>query len=591
MSLNFKRNYPIILFLVIALAFFTFVIGNQRVIAYTVQSRNQQNEQVITRSNITNDRALLDDSVVHSIKVVMSDEDYNKMITTYQETGLKEYFQVDIIIDGVQINDVGIRLKGNASLRAALGGSGGMGGGNRNGGQGMFNNQQPPDNMGKPGNLNGEMPEVMSNDQVPAYGEMFEPQADAQMPTDRGMVGPQNNLQAPADGEMPGPGNNPQVPANGEMTELQNNPQGPAGGEMFAPQGNPQMPANDQDNTQQSGKERKIPFMIKFDEFVNGQTYQGYTALAIRTYGTSSDEALLAEPVTNEIARLVGLPATQTAYTGFQFNDDDETLYVISELVNEEYLSKYFENGDGVLYKAEIGSTLRYEGEDPSSYAKSFTQQTRVNDADLSPLIDFMRFLDQSDDETFENELPNYLDVDAFATYLAVNDLLVNTDSVIGMNNNFYLYYDDVNKQFTLLMWDTNESLGKVGGNVSYSIDFINTQGNSGGQGGGGRGMMGGGKGPGGGQNTLLTRFMANTTFKSLYEEKLESVYQQAFLSGMIATTIEHYSSLIHSVNSERNLVDIDAYDQAVEKTLTFINQRMEYLANTDLLGRITFQN
>ncbi len=574
MSLNFKRNYPIILFLVIALAFFTFVIGNQRVIAYTVQSKDQQNEQVVTRFDITNDTALLDDSVVHSIKVIMSDEDYNKMITTYQETGLKEYFQVDIVIDGVQVNDVGIRLKGNASLRSALGG---MGGGNRGGGQGMFNNQQQPDNnMEKTGNPNGEMPETQNNDQVPANGEMFDPQANAEIPTGRGMPDPQNNPQAPENGGMFAPPNNMQVPADGEM---------------FAPQGNPQIPAGDQDPAQQSGNERKIPFMIKFDKFVDGQTYQGQTAIAIRTYGTSSDEALLAEPVTNEIARSIGLPATQTAYTGFQFNDDNETLYVISELVNEEYLSRYFENANGVLYKAEIGSTLIYEGEDPSSYAKSFTQQTQVNDADLSPLIDFMRFLDQSDDETFENDLPDYFDVDAFATYLAVNDLLVNTDSIIGMNNNFYLYYDDVNKQFTLLMWDTNESLGRVGGNVSYPIDFTNTQQNIGGQGGGGRGMMGGDRGPGGGQNTLLTRFMANTSFKSLYEEKLQSVYQQAFLSGSITTTVEHYSSLIHSINSERNLVGIDAYDQAVEKTLTFINQRMEYLANTDLLGQITFQN
>ena len=119
---------------------------------------------------------------------------------------------------------------------------------------------------------------------------------------------------------------------------------------------------------------------------------------------------------------------------------DDETLYVISELVNDEYLTEYFENDNGVLYKAELGSTLSYEGEDPSSYAESFTQQTRVSDADLAPLIEFIRFINQADDETFANELPNYLDVDAFATYLAFNVLLVNTDSLIGMNNNYYSY-------------------------------------------------------------------------------------------------------------------------------------------------------
>ena len=35
-----------------------------------------------------------------------------------------------------------------------------------------------------------------------------------------------------------------------------------------------------------------------------------------------------------------------------------------------------------------------------------------------------------------EAKLPDWLDVDVFATYLALNNLLVNTDSMIGMNNN-----------------------------------------------------------------------------------------------------------------------------------------------------------
>ncbi|NTU56996.1 MAG: hypothetical protein HGA79_12165 [Anaerolineales bacterium] len=325
---------------------------------------------------------------------------------------------------------------------------------------------------------------------------------------------------------------------------------------------------------QQSTGEVKIPFMIKFDEYED-QTYQGLTAISIRTYGVSYDEALLHEPVTNTIARLAGIPATNTAYAGFRINDNEETLYVISELVNEEYLAKYFENADGILYKAEVGSTLSYEGEDPSSYTDSFTQQTRVNDADLAPLIAFMRFLDQSDDATFESELPDWLDVDSFATYLALNNLLVNTDSMIGMNNNYYLYYDEAEECFTLLMWDANESLSKLGGNTTFDLYFQNT--------GMGRGAAPGGMG--GGENILITRFMASDKFKALYEEKLRLVHQEAFVSGAMTGTVEKYSALVHSVNDERSLVDLTAYDQAVEKVESFINQRMEYLETTELLG------
>lgn len=536
MNINFRRNYPILLILVALVPVLVFALGDTRVIAYTTSPTETANVEGVDHANAVE---LFDDTVVHSVQVIMDDDDYDEMISTYQQTSLKEYFKADVIIDGVQINDVGIRLKGNASLRTALGGGMGGGGGNRPAGGDMPQNGQQPGGM----NQNGERPQPPSGTGAP-----------------------------------------PQRP---EANSEENAPSGePAEGGV-----NEQMPQRGFGMDSESG-EKKIPFMIKFDEYVDGQTYQGYTNLSIRNYGTSYNEAMLQEPLTNLVARLSGIPATKTAYTGFKINENKEALYVMSELVNENYLEEHFENADGVLYKAEVGSTLSYQGEDPSSYARSFTQQTRVNDADLAPLIEFMRFLDEADDATFEKELPNYLDVDSFATYLAVNAMLVNTDSILGMNNNYYLYYDVEAKKFTLLMWDANESFGKLGGSATYDLSLTNTQNgnrqqednsnapenNKGGPGGGGKGG-----GPGGGQNMLVTRFMANETFKALYEEKLQVVYGQAFTSGVMIETVKQYSGLIHSINKERRLVDLEAYDKAVENILNFIDQRTEYLKSTGM--------
>jgi spore coat protein CotH len=502
MNLNFRRHYPILILLVVLVSVLTFVLGDVRVIAYT--TRAEPTATAKDTYDFTNEVDLLDDTVVHSIRVIMSDADYNSMITTYQQTGLKEYFKADVIIDGVRIKDVGIRLKGNASLRTALGGGGG------------FNRPE-----------NGQQPEGFDPSNRPQPPQGFNP------------------------GEMPQRGENFQMPKAGQGQE-----RGGMGQQATADQ-------------------VKIPFMIKFDKYED-QTYQGLTAISIRNYGTSYDEALLQEPITNLAARLAGIPATETAYAGFRINDGEEKLYVVSELINASYLAKHFENADGILYKAELGSTLSYQGDDPSSYANSFTQQTRVNDADLAPLIRFMRFIDQADDATFENDLPKYLDLDSFATYLAVNALLVNTDSMIGMNNNYYLYYDESADQFTILMWDANESLGKLSGSATLDVSLTNTQ------------SMGGfgGRGMGGGQNALLKRFMENETFKALYEQKLREVYEKVYASGAMTEQVETYSELVNSVNEERKLVDITAYDAAVEKVKSFIRQRMEYLEMAELPNR-----
>lgn len=506
MSLTLRRHYPILIVLVTLMSTLLLILGDLRIIAYTTQEAETAST-IRELHDYTNEIDLFDDTVVHSIQVIMAQEDYDSMITTYQETGLKEYFQADVILDGVRISNVGIRLKGNASLSTAVGGGTGFGGfGRPDGG----NFSQGPDN--------GQMPEG------------FVPRERPQLPDG---FGP---------GEMPalGPGQS----MNGGLQ-------------------------------QGSTEEVKIPFMIKFDEYED-QTYQGRTAIAIRNYGISYDEALLHEPITNRVAQLSGIPATETAYAGFRLNDNEEELYVVAELVNEEYLAEYFENSNGVLYKAELGSSLNYKGEDPSAYSGSFTQQTRLNDADLAPLIDFMRFLKESDNTTFESELPDYLDVDTFATYLAVNALLVNTDSMIGMNNNYYLYYDDVAEKFTVLMWDANESLGKLRGSTSFDVSLTSMD----------QMGPGGGFGMRGGRNALIQRFIENATFRKLYEEKLREVYQIAFAGGSITEKVDQYSSLIHSINDERSLVEITSYDEAVEKVLRFIFQRVEYLRSTELLSQ-----
>jgi spore coat protein CotH len=375
--------------------------------------------------------------------------------------------------------------------------------------------------------------------------------------TDRAAPGAENSPGFPFE-QIPDPENLPQDPV-GQLPDNQNLPV-----PDFA-QGSSSLP---------DGK-TLIPLMIKFDNFVTGQTYQGYSLLAVRTYGTSYNEAKLQEPLTNTIFLEMGLPAVETAFAGVRLNGAEEQLYVISEVIDVTYIEKHFDQPNGILYKAELGSTLSYQGEDPSSYTSSFTQQTRKNDADLAPLIDFIRFLDEADDATFENELPIRFDVDSFATYLAINNLLVNTDSIAGMNNNYYLYYDDVSETFTLLMWDGNESFGKLnfGGQsaASYDIYFGDIQ------------NHGGGPGGRGGSNTLVTRFLANPTFKALYEQKLRLVYQEVFTSDSILQQVDKYTTLIRSANSQRPLVDLQAYNQAVDSLLDFVEQRIEYLGKIPL--------
>ena len=122
MSMHWKRNWWVVAVLLWFLVFTTLLFGNQRVIAYTSSSRVETDSQSIDGQDYENEIDLFDDRLVHHVQVKMDEADYQQMISAYQNMGEKEYFPADIIVDGVQVSEVGIRLKGNASLRTALGG-------------------------------------------------------------------------------------------------------------------------------------------------------------------------------------------------------------------------------------------------------------------------------------------------------------------------------------------------------------------------------------------------------------------------------------------------------------------------------------
>jgi spore coat protein CotH len=64
-----------------------------------------------------------DSSVLHDIAVEVDDAAVAAMIDTYQETGDKDWIEATVTIDGRTFEQVGLRLKGNSSLRGVADGA------------------------------------------------------------------------------------------------------------------------------------------------------------------------------------------------------------------------------------------------------------------------------------------------------------------------------------------------------------------------------------------------------------------------------------------------------------------------------------
>ncbi|MDT3316025.1 CotH kinase family protein [Microbacterium sp. KSW4-11] len=315
-----------------------------------------------------------------------------------------------------------------------------------------------------------------------------------------------------------------------------------------------------------------IPWIIRLDKFVDGQNHEGITDFVVR--GNSS-ETSLNEAVALDLLDLAGLASEQAAATRFTIAGST-ALRLVVENPGDSWNDSTL--GATALYKAESGGDYSYRGDDPESYTDVFDQE--AGDDDLAPLISFLKFINDSDDETFSAELSQHLDVTEFATYLAFQDVVDNFDDIDGPGNNSYLAYDADTGLMTVVNWDLNLAFGASPGGAG-----------AGGAGGDGMAMpdrgdavapdrgdvgapegdaradrptlpgddegaqMGGGGGRGG-SNTLASRFLADEDFHALYESELEELEDLFYGSGAAEDILQTWSDAL--VAGAGDLVDAD---------------------------------
>lgn len=279
-----------------------------------------------------------------------------------------------------------------------------------------------------------------------------------------------------------------------------------------------------------AGDPEALPWLISLDKYVDDQNHQGYKDLVIRS---NSTETAMNEAVALELLGLAGLATQEAIATSFTVNGGETELRLAIEHPDEVWEEANFDSDDALLYKADSEGDYSYRGDDPDAYDDVFNQ--KVGDDDLEPLIEFLDFINNSDDAAFAADLASWLDVDAFATYLAFQELIDNFDDIDGPGNNSYLHYDADTEQFTVVSWDLNLAFGTA--NVGGPGDA----GGRGGPGGGGDRPAGGG-GPGGqGDNVLSTRFLADADFAALYQQTLDELTEALFSSGAATEVVEQW--------------------------------------------------
>ena len=376
---------------------------------------------------------------------------------------------------------------------------------------------------------------------------------------------------------------------NSTLMSLRSDGQGPGGGEGGGPGGPDGGGGGGMTQLDESAPE-ELPWLISFDEFEEGRAFEGRTEIALRPAASGSDVALN-EALALSLTEESGQDTQQFSFSTVTVNGEDSASRLVLDSPDALWADDL---GDGVLYKGRASGSLDYLGDDPTDYEEAFNQINGEGAYDLQPMITFLDVVNNSSDEEFAKQLEDYLDTESFAKYLATQELISNNDAMDGPGNNYYLWYDTEEEQFTVLSWDLNMALSGMGGGMGGGMgpgmgdttEGEATEGETaegetadgampegempegampqgempqgeipeGGPGGDGDeegGPGGGGGSRGSGSGVLKERFLDNEEFYAMYEEAYSELYDQLIASGYAESTLGELTGRAESIGDE----------------------------------------
>ena len=131
-------------------------------------------------------------------------------------------------------------------------------------------------------------------------------------------------------------------------------------------------------------------------------------------------------------------------------------VYKIYEPIDKTFIKRYFgkSNKDGDLYKASYGSNVGMPnlndtrksgyGVDESIYHNekkvTYALKTNKTKSDFSSISNFLNYINSNNEL---NDLDQYLNIDYFITFLAIQYISGDWDNFLYDSNNYYLYFDN----------------------------------------------------------------------------------------------------------------------------------------------------
>ena len=208
----------------------------------------------------------------------------------------------------------------------------------------------------------------------------------------------------------------------------------------------------------------KPGLLLRFDRYASDGRFLGLRTLVLDNL--TQDPSMMKELLAMQLYRRLGLPAPREAFVRLFVNNELLGVYAVVEDIAEPFLQRTFGESGGTLYRVPTGAspTTSSTGLDarelPDVQGADQHRARRSNSTTRSS--GWGRAVNESSDELFPAVVGEFLDLQAFARYIAMDNFVSDDDGWLGFwgMNNLFLYRDQSGSRFNIIAWDKDYTFG-----------------------------------------------------------------------------------------------------------------------------------
>lgn len=292
---------------------------------------------------------------------------------------------------------------------------------------------------------------------------------------------------------------------------------------------------------------------LKLDliQYSKGQKLAGITKLNL--HNCITDASWMNEVLSYRLFRDAGVPAPRTAYARVFVTVPGKHdhryfgLYSLVENVDNAMLEDRLGFKPTALFKPVTPELFSDLGDDWAHYKQTYDPKGEPTAADTGRVIAFAKLVTHADDATFSKRLPEFLDLEGFARFMAVTTWLSTMDSILGPGQNYYVFLHPKTGRFQFVPWDLDHSFGQfplIGSqNAREKLSILQ---------------------PWQGENRFLERVFAVDSFKSLYLARMREFQGTLFKPERLSEQVDTLATVLRPPVKEESENLLARFDQVV---------------------------